>query len=64
MARYPTGDTRRKDHEDVIRHCDVLLGEGEPVAGVGADGVVEWYDLDLPEGAKLYLAPPAGEKDG
>jgi len=67
MARYPTGDIRRLEHEGVIKHCDILLalhppaGDGEPVAGVGADGVVEWYDLDLPAGAKLYLHPPAGK---
>jgi len=34
---------------------DLIDQQAEPVGGVNADGIVEWYDLDLPIGAKLYV---------
>ena len=38
---YPTGDPRRKNHEDVIQHCDTLLislidQQAEPVGWVSS----------------------------
>ena len=32
--------------------------QAEPVAGVNANGIVEWYDMDLEPGSKLYVHPP------
>ncbi|HUW15390.1 MAG TPA: hypothetical protein VM537_37110 [Anaerolineae bacterium] len=38
--------------------CSQPTEGAEPVAGVTADGIVEWYDMDLPPGGKLFLHPP------